>query len=349
MRCDSLPAAAVATVRRPRTGLRFAVLAAALCVFPAGHHSEANAPLKAPVATALETAAETYPSVWLVEKIEQFESYSNGLRIENLFAVAAPARNYVAFPRPPASPGAAEVRTEPAGIVFHTTESQLVAFEEEQTVALKRVGVSLLEYVRRNKCYHFVVDRFGRVYRIVEETAAANHAGWSLWADERRVYVNLNDSFLAVAFEAQSRPEGRPPSVSPAQIQAGRVLTEMLRSKYRIPAANCVTHAQVSVNPRNLRIGYHTDWIENFPFRALGLPDNYDQPLPSICLFGFDPDGQLGAAGLEKGLLAAEEQVRRQAMREQMPVARYRAVLRLRWRETVSALENRAPSKEREL
>ena len=40
----------------------------------------------------------------------------------------------------------------------------------------------------------------------------------------------------------------------------------MLRAKYRIPESNCVTHAQVSVNPDNMLVGYHTDWSGNFPF-----------------------------------------------------------------------------------
>jgi hypothetical protein len=36
-----------------------------------------------------------------------------------------------------------------------------------------------------------------------------------------------------------------------------------------------VVHAQVSINPGNRRIGWHTDWGAGFPFREIGLPDNY--------------------------------------------------------------------------
>ena len=80
---------------------------------------------------------------------------------------------------------------------------------------------------------------------------------------------------------------GAEPSSVPAQVRAGGMLVEMLRSRYRIPAANCVTHAQVSVNPSNMQAGYHTDWAFGFPFEQVGLPDNYTQDLPSLWAFGF--------------------------------------------------------------
>jgi len=48
------------------------------------------------------------------------------------------------------------------------------------------------------------------------------------------------------------------------------MLTDMLRKRYGIPAGNCVTHAQVSVNPSNLLIGYHIDWASSF-FRPVRL------------------------------------------------------------------------------
>ena len=31
--------------------------------------------------------------------------------------------------------------------------------------------------------YNFLIDRFGRVYRVVQESDAANHAGNSIWAE----------------------------------------------------------------------------------------------------------------------------------------------------------------------
>ena len=190
-----------------------------------------------------------------------------------------------------------ERRTEPVGIVYHTTESLQAPFEPGQNNVLKRVGESLLEYVRRRRCYNFLIDRFGRVFRIVNESDAADHAGHSVWADDRYFYVNLNDSFIGISFEAQTVAGETTTSAGSAQVRAGAMLTEMLRSRYKIPGGNCVTHAQVSVNPSNMQIGYHVDWASSFPFEGLGLPDNYATPSPAISLFGFAFDASFRATG----------------------------------------------------
>jgi N-acetylmuramoyl-L-alanine amidase-like protein len=283
-----------------------------------------------------------------VETAELFETYSNGLRIENLYRVSHRPRSWRPMPLRPGG-SRAEPRADPAGIVFHATESHMVAFEPERTRALAVAGRQLLDYVRERRSYHFVIDRFGRVHRVVQETDAANHAGWSVWADDRWIYINLNDSFLAVAFEARYEGPGGTPVVNPAQVRAGRALTEMLRSRYHIAAVNCVTHAQVSVNPDNFRVGYHTDWAHSLPFGDLGLPDNYARPVPSLILFGFGYDPALADSarrGMWAGLHAAETLVESEAAFREMPPARYRAILRQRFRETTTALENPGAGKE---
>jgi hypothetical protein len=218
--------------------------------------------------------------VWRVDA----QTYSNGLRVDGSYAVSNRPREIT------------------AGIVFHATESAQAPFEAENNDGLKRIGESLLDYVQRRRSYNFLIDRFGRVFRVVRESDAANHAGHSIWADARRYYLGLNDSFLGVAFEARHE-------LTAAQVRSGAMLTEMLRSFYRIPAENCVTHAQVSVNPSNMRTGYHTDWAAGFPFAALALPDNYAIPLPAIWAFGFEADSAYrGVAGepLRRGIAAAE-------------------------------------------
>ncbi|MCC7175383.1 MAG: N-acetylmuramoyl-L-alanine amidase [Bryobacterales bacterium] len=326
----------------------FLLLAPLLLAFPAGFHTETRAPAAAPLAIGLRNLPDDVPAVWLVDRTEQFETYSNGLRIESLPAVSTHPRRYAALAAH-AGGGAPAIHTEPVGIVFHTTETQMVDFEEPKTAALKRIGRNLLEYVLAHRSYHFVVDRFGRVHRVVAESDAANHAGWSVWADGERVYVKLNESFLAVAFETRSPAAGSESSLNSAQIHAGRVLVEMLRSRYGIPASNCVTHAQVSVNPRNLRIGYHTDWSEGFPFRSLGLPDNYALPPASMLLYGFEADGLRRASGVERGVLEAEARLWREARERRMPLAEYRRELRSRWREAISELESAGSNKEKDL
>jgi hypothetical protein len=222
-----------------------------------------------------------------------------------------------------------DLRTQPVGIVYHTTESLQAPFEASQNDVLKRVSESLADYVQRRRAYNFLIDRFGRVYRVVREEDAANHAGHSIWADDSSIYINLNDSFLGISFEAETAALPGAERVNPAQVRAGAMLTEMLRCRYGIAARNCVTHAQVSVNPSNFRIGYHTDWAGSFPFQRLGLPDNYALPLPAVTLFGFTYDpafveraGDRLAASAQQDTPASVQAARRRYLQLAKNVAR---------------------------
>jgi hypothetical protein len=297
-----------------------------------------NAPT-APFVSPNKTTPAPLHHVWQVEANRQFDLYSNGLRVENRFQTSTQARSYLAFSR--SGPSSSERRAQPAGIVFHTTESHLAPFEEGQTRVLKREGEGLLEYVSRNHSYHFVIDRFGRVFRIVSEADYANHAGNSIWADQTWIYVNLNQSFFGVAFEARSQPKEGELPVNAAQVHAARTLTEMLRVRYRIQADNCVTHAQVSINPGGRSAGYHTDWAANLPFEDLGLTNNYVRPLPSVTLFGFSSAALLEEARtspLARGLQAADDQVRAEAKARNLPENRYRHILQTRYKDAITAL-----------
>ncbi len=278
--------------------------------------------------------------IWQVEKTDVSETYSNGLRIDDRFSTATHPRSYLAFPATPLPDREGERRSVPAGIVFHTTESEQAPFEPDENSKLKRIGESLLDYVRRNRSYNFLIDRFGRVYKVVQEGDAANHAGNSIWSDPERVYLNLNESFLGVSFETQTLPGQTEATVNPAQVQSGAMLTGMLRRRYGIPAGNCVTHAQVSVNPHSLQVGYHLDWASSFPFDQLGLPDNYAVPLPAVSLFGFEYDSnfarQAGVRMYREAELA-EQGVRDRAAAAHMQLSVYRRTLQRRYRSQLAA------------
>ena len=284
-------------------------------------------------------------SVWEVENASSYEVYSNGLRIENEYAVSNEPRAYVTLdPNADFQPGPTQSR--PAGIVFHTSESDQAPFEAGQNRALRRIGEDLLQFVRGKRGYHFVIDRFGRVYRIVAETDTANHAGHSIWADARAVYVDLNASFLGVAFEARTQADH---PITTAQAHSGALLTEMLRDRYGLPPGNCVTHAQVSVNPGNMRIGWHTDWGSGFPFDQMGLPDNYSQSNPGFLLFGFEYDRNYVAATspvMWESLAAAEYSLRDAAAERHLTLPQYRRQLQQRYRSVLSALRRRSAVKE---
>lgn len=285
-----------------------------------------------PIPIRTQTVEIAAPKVWLVERKAGLEIYSNGLRIDDEFLTATHPRAYRAFDRRSLRVSNPEAR--PAGIVFHTTESRMAPFEPSQNARLQYNGRNLLAYIAHKRLYHFVIDRFGRVFRVVAETDYANHAGRSLWADDQRVYWSLNQSFLGVAFEAQT--ETARDIATQAQIDAARVLTEMLRSRYRIPVADCVTHAQVSVNLQSMRLGYHTDWAANFPFREVGLGNGYDMPVAALTMFGFDYDSAFLQANDGKvwpGLVVAEQQLVQDAAGHGTTLENYRRKLRQRFRD----------------
>ena len=285
---------------------------------------------------------DTIGNVWLVDQSRDFETYSNGLRIDDRYVTPFQRRIfYAVYQRGAIDASQPEFRSEPAGIVYHTTESDQARFTPDQNARLKRIAKAVIGVVQQNHSYHFLIDRFGQVFRIVPEADVANHAGYSVWANGNTIYVNLNSSFLGVAFETQTQL-GDMPSANPAQVHAARILTEMLRAKYHIPQSNCVTHAQVSVNPDNMLVGYHTDWAGNFPFRDIGLNDNYALPPPSIYAFGFNYDPAfVHATGVRlwQGLALAEDQMQTQAAQRGIPVSRYRAILQKQYKEVLAALK----------
>src|SRR5262249_26019492 len=122
----------------------------------------------------------------------------------------------------------------------------------------------------------------------------------SVWSDGRDIYINLNTSFIGICFEGQSR-RGKAvgaDGINETQIYAARQLTAVLRSKYQIADADCVTHGLVSVNPSNRLMGFHTDWVAGFPFAAIGLTNKYDSEITAISRLGFNYDAAyLAAAG----------------------------------------------------
>lgn len=275
--------------------------------------------------------------VWLVESTDTHDLYSNGLRIEKRYQLTR--QQPVPFVRFRTATEQIEQRSTPYGIVFHTTESHALPFEETQNRNLRRIGAGVLQYVRQIRAYHFVIDRFGRVWRVVPESEPAHHAGNSVWAEEQHFYLNLNTSFLGVSFEGPSRDETGQTPVTAPQIHSGRLLTDLLRARYRIIARNCVTHAQVSVNPDNMGIGYHTDWAANFPFEQIGLPDNYQLPPPAITLFGFQYDDSFRQATGERlwrGLDTADLELQSAALARKVSLPVWRRDLATRYRRLYS-------------
>jgi hypothetical protein len=244
--------------------------------------------------------------VWLVEGGSGYEQLSNGLRIDTTFAVEGDPRRFRTFSF--ASGASSDVQTRPVGILFHTSESDVWPLEEGFNGHLRDSSHGLLKYVQRLKLYNYLIDRFGRTFRVVNEDSKANHAGHSIWEAEGTYYLSLNNAFLGICFE--SRWEGgKALPITAAQLSAGRSLTEYLRQRFSIPPEMCVSHGLTSVNARTHLVGEHLDWARGFPFDAFGLPDQYGRRAPSVAAFGFTYDeGFLKILGTPwPGILDAEQ------------------------------------------
>jgi len=226
------------------------------------------------------------------------------------------------------------VHTKPVGIIFHTSESDLWPLEEGYEHELRRSSSALLRYVQREQAYNYVIDRFGRVYRVVEDETRANHAGRGVWARNEDVYLDLNSAFLGVSFETRWEG-GRTLPITRAQLIAGRNLTHYLRQRFAIAPEMCVTHGLTSVNPKRKLIGYHLDWARGFPFEAFGLPNQYAHPTPSVSLFGFayDDDFLRTVGEPWPGLLAADRLLAAEARERSMTLEAVRRERQARYKE----------------
>jgi len=225
--------------------------------------------------------------IWLVEKGESWELFSNGLRIDTSYGVTGEPRRYRRFDRRAGLQ--TPVHAKPAGILFHTSESDIWPLEESFNEKLRDSSQGLLRYLQRKHVYNYLIDRFGRVFRVVNEEGKANHAGQGVWTQGDDVYLSLNNAFLGVSFETRWEG-GQALPITQAQLAAGRALTDYLRKKWDIAPDMCVAHGLTSMNPKKHLIGHHLDWSRGFPFEAFGLPNQYARVVPSVALFGFEYD-----------------------------------------------------------
>jgi N-acetyl-anhydromuramyl-L-alanine amidase AmpD len=293
---DRQTRASLLFARLVHTGVALGALSGLTLVAAGAYHLWRMTPEPAAASTATVAATQTKdapptPSagvapagIWLVEQGPEFEQYSNGLRIETGFTTTHEPRRF----RTLTEDGLLEAGTfdKPVGILFHTSESDVWPLEESYNENLRDSSRRLLRYVQRKKLYHYLIDRFGRAYRVVDEGSKANHAGFSVWSNGGHVYMNLNHAFLGVSFETRWEG-GKALPITQAQFATGRNLSDFLRQRYEIRPEMCVTHGLTSVNPKKHQIGYHMDWARGFPFEAYGLPDQYQKAAPSVTLFGF--------------------------------------------------------------
>jgi len=254
--------------------------------------SASAVPRLAPVAETLtvDTQGVAPTTIWLADHGSNWELYSNGLRIETAYSVRGEPRSFrVHDINTGLKP---ELHSKPIGILFHTSESDIWPLDTDFEKQLRSTSEALLEHVKRHQSYNYVIDRFGRVFRIVDDETRANHAGYGVWTNNDEVYLDLNSAFLGVSFESRWAG-GKTLPITRAQLVAGRNLTHYLRQRFAIAPEMCVTHGLTSVSPKSYLIGFHKDWARGFPFAAFGLPDQYAVIPPSMKIFGFGYDSEL--------------------------------------------------------
>lgn len=114
---------------------------------------------------------------------------------------------------------------------------------------------------------HYLIERDGRIYQLVDERARAWHAGESKWGADS----DLNSVSLGIELD-NNGDEPFPDK----QISALLALLDGIRERYRIPAANYLGHADIA--PRR-----KVDPSRYFPWETLarhGYGLWCDPPLP---------------------------------------------------------------------
>lgn len=112
-------------------------------------------------------------------------------------------------------------------IVLHTTEG-------EEAGSLRKV-------VAQGEAHYFVT-KSGLVYRIIDKTKIAAHAGRSMWED-RSPIDNYSIGIEVVGYHNQD--------IDAAQYEALRELLRQLKSLYGIPGRNVLTHSMVAYGRPN--------------------------------------------------------------------------------------------------
>jgi hypothetical protein len=149
----------------------------------------------------------------------------------------------LSYRRRHSNPGATDIRIEPRAIVVHITESTTLreAFRyfdrdtiENERAQLKRAGDV-------NVSAHFLVDRDGGIYRLMDETTMARHT------------IGLNH--VAIGIENVANLSSAP--LTPAQLTSNAALVRYLVAKY--PITHLLGHHEY------LRMQGHPYWSERDP------------------------------------------------------------------------------------
>lgn len=166
------------------------------------------------------------------------------------------------------------IRTPDFVIIHHTAQNS--CDQTLKTFTLPRTGVSS----------HYVICREGYVYQMLDDRFRAHHAGVSKWGPVR----DMNSASIGIELDNN----GFEP-FSPAQIESLLRVLDSLKTRYRIPSANFIGHADIAprrkVDP-NIYFPWKTLAENGFGLwyrdtTDLVLPGNFD-PIEAFQFIGYD-------------------------------------------------------------
>ena len=158
-------------------------------------------------------------------------------------------------------------------VIHHTTSDDAAAGLRSLTDPVRKVSA------------HYLIGRDGSLYQLVDERQRAWHAGASSWGGIR----DINSASIGIELDNNGDE-----AFAEAQIVALLALLDDLRSRYAIPAANVLGHADVAP-------GRKADPSRHFPWRRLALQGFglwCDPPYPPVPP-GFDSQLALQAIGYD--------------------------------------------------
>jgi len=125
---------------------------------------------------------------------------------------------------------------------------------------------------------HYLIDKRGRIYQLVNESQAAWHAGASRWRDMNSVAIRNG----SIGIELENKNDGKDPY--PA-VQLGMLtwLTNDILTRYPLPLDHIVSHAEIAIPAGRKTDPKGFPW-DSFraslahtpppprPYRVIGLP-----------------------------------------------------------------------------
>lgn len=102
---------------------------------------------------------------------------------------------------------------------------------------------------------HYLIDKSGRIYRLVSDDLSAWHAGKSRWRGLSATDIALG----SIGIELENRNDGRDP-YPPAQLDSLVELSHMLVVKYGILSDMVVRHLDIAIPPGRKTDPAGLDW-----------------------------------------------------------------------------------------